>query len=138
MNRFASIATSLSIAVLLLAGAASAQFNDQKITATIPFEFVVGKTMLPAGQYVFLRTGANLLLVRNAEGRNLTTVVTGSVEAPKAPKNSKLRFETVNGSHVLVQVWNEHEAIGSELYHARSFVEEAKYSAIHGSSAGRR
>jgi hypothetical protein len=138
MNRFASIATSLSTAVLLLAGAASAQFNDQKIAATIPFEFVVGKTMLPAGQYVFLRTGANLLLVRNAEGRNLTTVVTGSVEAPKAPKNSALRFETVNGSHVLVQVWNQHYAIGSELYHERSFVEEAKYSAIHGSNAGRR
>lgn len=138
MNRIASITTSITIAVLLLAGAASAQYNDQKITATIPFQFVVGSSTLPPGQYVFLRPGINQLLVRNADGRNFTTVVTGSVEARKAPANSKLRFETVNGNHVLVQVWNENEAIGSEIYPARPGIEDARYPAIHGTSAGRR
>ncbi|HEX4487268.1 MAG TPA: hypothetical protein VH088_13430 [Terriglobales bacterium] len=132
------ITTSLAITVLLLVGAASAQYNDQKMTATIPFDFVVGKTALPAGQYVFLRTGQNQLLVRNTDGRNLTTVLTGSVETAKAASGSKLRFETVNGSHVLVQVWKEQEIIGSELYHAREGVEEAQYSAIHANNAGRR
>jgi hypothetical protein len=138
MNRIASIATTLSIAVLLLAGVANAQYSDQKITATIPFDFVVGKSTLPAGQYVFLRTGSNQLLVRNADGHNFATVITGSVDAQKAPANSKLRFETVNGSHVLVQVWSEQNAIGSELYRARAGVDQAQYTAIHASSAGRR
>jgi hypothetical protein len=132
------IATTLAIAVLLMVGAASAQYNDQKMVATIPFDFVVGKTALPAGQYVFLRTGQNQLLVRNTDGRNLTTVLTGAVETAKASSDSKLRFETVNGSHVLVQVWKEQEVIGSELYHARDAAEEAQYPAIHASSAGRR
>ncbi len=138
MNRIASIASSLAVSVLLLAAAASAQYNDQKVTATIPFDFVVGQTALPAGQYVFLRTGSNQLLVRNAEGRNFATVVTGSVAATKAPKNSKLRFETVNGRHLLTQVWNEQQIIGSELYYAGSQVEFARYPAVHGISVGRR
>jgi hypothetical protein len=131
-------ATSLAITVLLMVGAANAQYNDQKMAATIPFDFVVGKTALPAGQYEFLRTGQNQLLVRSTDGRNMTTVLTGSVESAKASSGSKLRFETVNGSHVLVQVWKEQEIIGSELYHARDGVEKAQYSAIHANNAGRR
>jgi hypothetical protein len=135
MNR---IATSLTILVLSVASAASAQFNDQKITATIPFEFVVGKNTLPAGQYVFLRTGANTLVIRNPQGRSLVTVVTGPLQATEAPSNTKLRFANIAGSHVLVQVWNERDDMGSELYNAHSLIEEARYPAIHGTSAGRR
>ena len=135
MNR---IATSLVMTVLLLAGAASAQFNDQKISAKIPFDFVVGQRTLPAGQYVFLRTGNNQMLVRTAEGQNLLTVVTGSVEALKAPLTAKLRFETVNGNHVLVQLWNGENRTGRELYYQPVALEEAHYPSIHGSSAGRR
>jgi hypothetical protein len=138
MNRIASILTSLSIVVLLFASAARAQYNDRKITATIPFEFIAGNRVLPAGQYVFLRTGANLLQIRNPEGRDLVTVSTGSVQATQLPTATKLRFSTMNGTHVLAQVWGEHEAIGSEIYHARSNVEVAKYPRIHGTSAGRR
>ena len=133
MNHIAS-----TIAVLLLAGAASAQFNDQKITATIPFEFAVGKNTLPAGQYVFLRTGANALLIRSATGRSLVSVVTGPVPATGVRSDAKLRFANIAGSHVLVQVWNEPDGVGSELYHAQSLIEEARYPAIHGNSAGRR
>jgi hypothetical protein len=138
MNRIANFATTLTIAVLLFAGAAHAQYNDQKITASIPFDFIVGKSTLPAGQYVFLRTGINQLLVRDRDGHNFATVMTGAVNAEKAPANSKLKFETINGSHVLVQLWSEHNAVGSQLYHAREGFEQARYSAIHASSAGRR
>jgi hypothetical protein len=138
MNRIASITTLLAIVVLLLAGPARAQYNDQKLTATIPFEFVVGKSIFPAGQYVFLRTGANTLQIRNEQGRSLVTVVTGPVEATQASSNTRLRFVNIAGSHVLVQVWNKRDGIGSELYNAHSLVEEARYPAIHGTIAGRR
>lgn len=138
MNRIASIATSLIIAILLLAGAASAQYNDHKIAATVPFDFVVGKITLPAGQYVFVRTSANTLTIRDVEGRGLFTTVTNTVQATKAPSTSNIRFANIAGSHVLIQVWNEDNDIGSELYPAHALLEEARYPAIHGSSAGRR
>jgi hypothetical protein len=135
MNR---TTTSLALVVLVLAVAAGAQYNDQKVTATIPFDFVVGKNTIPAGRYVFLRTGANTLLIRNPQGRSLITVVTGPVEANSVSASSKLRFANIAGSHVLVQVWSENDVIGSELYHAHSLIQESRYPAIHGTVAGRR
>jgi hypothetical protein len=138
MNRMASIATSLVIAVLSLAGAASAQHDGQKLTANIPFEFVVGKTTLPAGQYVFLRTGDHTLLLRDAQGRGLYTMVTSATQAAKAPANSNIKFANIGGSHVLIQVWSEHDLTGSELYRAHALIEEARYPALHGVSAGKR
>lgn len=138
MNRIASILTGLLLAVLLFGAPAQAQYDGHRITATVPFEFTIGSRSLPAGQYVFLRTGANVFLVRNAQGRALLTVVTGSIQATDPPEKSKLRFATVDGRHVLVQIWNEHEQIGSELYYGHSNVELAKHPAIHGTIAGRR
>jgi hypothetical protein len=135
MNR---IATTLTTVVLLLATAASAQYNDQKVTVTIPFEFVVGKNTLPSGQYVFLRIGANTLLIRSPQGRSLVTVITGAVEASDVVSSPKLRFANIAGSHVLVQVWSENDVMGKELYHAHSLIQEARYPAIHGTVAGRR
>lgn len=133
MNR---IATTLIFVVLVTA--AHAQYNDQKVTATVPFDFVVGKSTLPAGEYVFLRTGANTLLVRSPQGRSFVTVVTGPVQASEVVSRPKLRFANIAGRHVLVQVWSENDLMGSELYRAHSLIREAMYPAIHGTVAGRR
>jgi len=67
MKPVASILTGLSLAVLLLAAPAQAQYDGQKIISTIPFEFMIGNRSLPAGRYTFLRTGANAFLVRSAD-----------------------------------------------------------------------
>lgn len=133
MNR---IATTLTFFFLVIA--AHAQYNDQKVTATVPFDFVVGKSTLPAGEYVFLRTGANTLLVRSPQGRSFVTVVTGPVQASEVVSRPKLRFANIAGRHVLVQVWSENDLMGSELYRAHSLIREAMYPAIHGTVAGRR
>jgi hypothetical protein len=138
MNRIASITISLVIAVLSLAGAASAQNEGQKLTANIPFEFVVDKTTMPAGQYVFLRTGDHTMLLRDAQGHGLYTMVTSTVETDRSPASSNVRFANVGGSHVLVQVWSEHALAGSELYRAHALMQEARYPALHGISAGKR
>ena len=138
MKRIASILTGLSLAVLLLAAPAQAQYDGQKIISTIPFEFMIGNRSLPAGRYTFLRTGANAFLVRSADGRDLLTIITGSIQANEPSAKTKLRFANVDGQRVLVQIWKEQEAIGSELYYGHSYVELAKRPAIHGTVAGRR
>jgi hypothetical protein len=138
MKRVASILTGLSIAVLLFAAPAQAQYDGQKITSNIPFEFMIGNRSLPAGRYTFLRTGANAFLIRNADGHDLLTIMTGSIQANQPATKTKLRFANVDGHHVLVQIWKEQEAIGSELYYGHTYVELAKRPAIHGPVAGRR
>jgi hypothetical protein len=56
MKRIASILTGPSLSVLFLVASAHAQYDEQRMTANIPFEFTVGNVLLPAGQYDFLRT----------------------------------------------------------------------------------
>ncbi len=134
MNR---IATTLALTVLLLAAAASAQTADSKIIARVPFDFVVGERTLPAGEYAFVRPGDHQLLVRDISGRNLLTVVTGTAQAAQPAPNTSLKFATINGQHVLVQIWTERDSSGSELYLVKAR-EAEKYSAVHSVSVGRR
>lgn len=113
MKRFASTLAGLSLAVIFFAVSVHAE-DGQKISANVPFEFTVGNTSLPAGQYEFLRTDDNILVVRDADGRNLYTMAT-PVQTQGHPEKSLLKFTNVDGRHVLVQVWDERNEVGSEI-----------------------
>lgn len=84
----------LNITVLLImlvgiftTGAQAQSSGAQKVIATIPFEFNVGETRLPAGKYTITVTNPSsdrkILQIRNANGRAsamiLTTSALGSV-----------------------------------------------------------
>lgn len=128
MKRIASILTGLSLAVLFLAGLAAAQSDGQRLTANIPFEFTVGSTSLPAGQYEFTRTGGNIFLVRDADRHSLFTVSSASIDTNGLSEKSTLKFATIDGRHVLVQIWNESAAIGNEFSYGHAYVDLAKRS----------
>src|SRR5260221_10130624 len=102
MKRITSILTGFSLAILFFVASAHAQ-SGQRMTANIPFEFTVGNISLPAGQYEFMRTGANIFLVRDADRRGLLTLSSASIQANGLPEKSMLKFATVDGRHVLVQ-----------------------------------
>jgi hypothetical protein len=136
MNTIGRLFTTLSFAVSLFAASAHAQFNDRKVTANIPFDFTVGKTDLPAGNYVFLRTGTSFLLVRNAAGTDLLTVVTAPAEKTGAPSSPKLRFKTEAGKKVLFEIWQS-ESSGMELYSPHQAVELATTASGQLSGNGR-
>jgi hypothetical protein len=50
-NLIARILTPLGLAVLLLAGAARAQFVPRIVQLNVPFDFTVGSKAFPPGQY---------------------------------------------------------------------------------------
>jgi hypothetical protein len=130
MKRTASILTGLSLAVLSFVASAHAQYN-QRMTANIPFEFTTGNTSLPAGQYDFLRTGDNILQVRDRNGRSVFTMASASVQANQLPEKSMLKFVIVDGRHVLIQIWNERTSMGYEFVDRQSSLELARRAAIH-------
>lgn len=132
MKRIASILTGLSLAVLFFVASAHAQYEGQRMIANVPFEFTVGNISFPAGQYEFLRTGANIFQVQDADGRSLFTLASGSFQANGLHEKSMLRFATVDGRHVLVQIWNEGAAYGSEFQYGHTYVELAKHPTIDG------
>jgi len=137
MKRITNILTGLSLAVLFFVASAHAQF-EQRMTANIPFEFVVGSNTLPAGQYQFLRTGDGIYLVRDADGRSLFTMASGSIQANELSEKSVLKFITVNGRHVLAQIWNDRADTGNEFLYGQSYVDLAKQPAVHMVVDGRR
>ena len=130
MKRIASILTGLSLVVLFSVASAYAE-SQQRMTASIPFEFTVGSISLPAGQYEFIRTDNDIYQVRDADGRSLFAMASASIQANGLRERSTLKFATVDGRHVLIQIWNQRADIGNEFYHGQSYVEQPT---VHGLS----
>jgi hypothetical protein len=138
MKRMANLLTGLSIAVLFFATSARAENDGTKMIADIPFEFTVAGNSLPAGQYEFIRTDGNIYVVRDTAGRSLFSVASAAIQPNGRPESSMLKFATVDGHHVLYQIWNERTAIGNEFAYEPSSVEWGKQPATHEIAAGRR
>ena len=62
----------------MLGSALHAQRTERIIKANIPFDFVVGHEIFPAGQYKVALVGPVLLELRDSRGRALTSVLTES------------------------------------------------------------
>ena len=97
MKRFFYIPLAAAMLVGALATSVQAQSgSSQRIVASIPFSFSVGKTILPAGKYTITvvnpSSDRSILQIRSSNGRSsamtTTTGVTGVVS-----ENSKLVFE---------------------------------------------
>ena len=114
MKRIANMLTVLSLAVLSSAGLAQAQSSGQKLSANVPFDFMVGNLSFQAGQYDFTRTGDGLYLIRDANGR-AQMILAGAPLQYGTSEKSNLKFEVVNGRHVLIQVWSEVAASGNDF-----------------------
>lgn len=129
MNRIASTLAGVSLAVLFFVASAHAQ--SERMTANIPFDFTFGAVSLPAGQYQFSRTGAggNIVVARNADGHTWFALATAPIEESGLPAKSQLKFAVEDGRDVLVQIWNDQAAVGTELPYMHNSVELAAVDA---------
>ena len=103
------------LSLLLSAGAAWAQSTGQTIRANIPFDFVVNRQTLPAGQYDITRygsTGQALLIHGNQE--NILALANGA-RSLKPASATKLVFKSYEGRYFLSQVWVEGSTAGRQL-----------------------
>lgn len=107
MKRHLNIPMALIIVAGVLAISAQAQTSSaQKVIATIPFEFNVGETRMPAGKYTI--TVANptsdrkILQVRSLDGRSSAMIVTTNVVRNVAEK-TKLVFQRYGDRYFFAQ-----------------------------------
>ncbi len=115
MNRITCMLAGSLLAVVSLGSFAHAQQDPQRLVAKVPFEFAIGSTSFPAGQYEFIRMGAYELLVRNADGRSRLSVASALFQDKRLSDRSQLKFATVDGHYVLVQIWNGRSSVGNEF-----------------------
>jgi hypothetical protein len=107
----------LAVAAGLLAVVASSKVFAQTIDvlASIPFEFRVGETIMPAGEYR-VQSLRGVLAVRGEDGhRPVAQVVAISASRPATQKPGRLEFNRYGNSYFLTRVWDPYSEGGKAL-----------------------
>ena len=107
MKRFFYIPLTVIILAGALATSVQAQSGSaQRIVASIPFTFNVGKTSLPAGKYTVTvlnpTSDRRILQIRSANGRSSAMIMTSGVIG-SVSENSKLVFERDDDRYYFAQ-----------------------------------
>ena len=107
MKRFLNVALAvIFLASALAIGAQSQTPSAQRVTATIPFEFMVGNKMLPAGKYTITvvnpSSDRKALQIRRMNGHSSAIVLTNNVIV-SIDDNSKLVFDHYDDRYVFAR-----------------------------------
>ena len=112
--RFVSCAV---LALFLIApfGAQARGQAGQRITAEVPFDFMVKQVMFPAGTYVVTLAGDDrTVYLRASHGRESMSVAAEPIRTESRPRTARLIFAEENGHYHLRQLWMS-SAIGREV-----------------------
>jgi hypothetical protein len=103
-----------TLGLLLVVSAAHAQTTN--VLARIPFDFMVGKQMLPAGEYTLksLDQISNALVIRGEQGATQITLTHAAAKSEPAEK-TVLIFHRVGDEYFLAEVWVEGNSSGRAL-----------------------
>jgi hypothetical protein len=113
MKRITAIAIA-ALASLVTAGSAVAQ--GHAVQATVPFDFAVGNSHLPAGTYTITSPdsrGSTGLVIRSDAGR--ITVLTTAYADGKQSKNSKLVFDKFGDQYFMREILCSNSDMNLEL-----------------------
>jgi len=115
------ILTTLSFLVMLAATSVYAQVTDLVAVAKIPFEFSVGKKVLPAGEYSISKITGGALVIRNADFS--ASAIFFTITIPRAGttrSQSSLVFHRYGNQYFLSKIWTDQVETGRELFESRA------------------
>ncbi len=100
---------------LVVTTAASAQ--TIKVTATVPFSFIVNRATLPAGEYLVqsLDDHGKVLAIRDLDTNATNLVLSNSCTSLKSASQTKLIFHRYGKRYFLNQIWVEGNNSGHEF-----------------------
>jgi hypothetical protein len=101
----------------LLLATASAYAQTGVVKANVPFNFIVGKTQIPAGRYLIqnLSTSGSAMAIESPDRQVIKLVLPNACESLMAQDKTKLVFHRYGDQYFLAQVWTEGNNRGSEL-----------------------
>lgn len=93
------------------------QAQENGVKADIPFNFVVGNQVLPAGEYLVTPQGSGnqAILIRSTDSKNAAMIITSRCGSANPSRDTKLVFHTAGGRYFLWQVWAQGYVQGREL-----------------------
>ena|ERR1700719_4150192 len=106
----------LQFAVGLLAALACSGLEAQtRLEANVPFEFHMGKSTLPAGDYLF-DYSSHLLVVHQQDGQHTAVMtLTSPVSRTKAPATGIVEFNRYGDSYFLAKVFTARSEEGEAV-----------------------
>jgi hypothetical protein len=112
----------LSLTVLLMATAAGAQ--ETKVRASVPFDFVVGDRVYPAGEYSLNSMANNNAAIRidNIREPAASHVISNACASVTLAPKTELVFHRMGGNYFLYQVWVAGNLSGREFPKSRAEV----------------
>jgi hypothetical protein len=117
----------LALAALLLAAGSAYAQNDR---FNVPFQFAIGKSVMPAGHYSIKSaspTSGALIIQDRQTGRSSGFVAGIPIRSRGAQDQTKLVFHCYSGSCFLSQVWTGND-VGRQLTESSQELELAKQS----------
>jgi len=104
------------------------QAQENGVKANIPFDFVVGNQVLPAGEYLVTAQGSGnqAILIRSTDHKSAAMTITFSCASASPSKDSKLVFHALGGRYFLSQVWAQGYSQGRELRKSSDEIQMAK------------
>jgi hypothetical protein len=95
------------------------------IQVSIPFQFNVGKAVLPPGEYRVKTVNSSTLMIQRKDGRQGAMAMTIGVSS-KAGDQAKLVFNRYGTQYFLSKVWSAGNPVGRELLKSHTEIEVAK------------
>jgi len=116
----------LGLGLLLAVSAAQAQ--ETRVKANIPFDFVVGNKVLPAGEYMVVSEGRTnqAIVIRSDDTNSAILSLTLSCSSLNPSDKTKLVFHSLAGRYFLSQGWMQGYDKGRELPKSKAEVQLAK------------
>ncbi|HAF12487.1 MAG TPA: hypothetical protein DCK99_02060 [Blastocatellia bacterium] len=109
------------IALALATAAVSNAQSTNKITADIPFDFVVADRAMPAGEYSVRANSSqgDLLMVQSQDSRSSAIRWSNSLGPNKDKTHARLVFHRYGERYFLAEVWYGADSTGRQLLKSR-------------------
>jgi hypothetical protein len=96
--------TVVAAAVVLVAGAPAASAQD-RVTATVPFNFVVGKAQMPAGDYIITEdSGWSVVNIAGQNRRSVAFALTMGGSTNDSASQPELVFDKIGDTYFLERI----------------------------------
>jgi hypothetical protein len=113
----------LTLGLLLVTALAYAKTVNMKVN--IPFNFVVGGTTLPSGEYRVEGLAENAISIRKLDQTAKSLTLAVRCESSKTQEKSTLVFHRYGNRYFLAQIWMAGDNAGHELPKSRRETEVA-------------
>ena len=117
--------------LFLVASSVHAQWVPLK--ADIPFDFVVGNTIMHAGTYTIqpLNTNESVVLLRSLDLKDSMLLAPCTCVSDQAQQETKLVFQAADGQYFLWQIWTQGYDEGRELSIKPPETQEVNFAPPH-------